>query len=67
MQRAENKKLLKNGYKNGVLVGYHLEKQEKLEQKKFKEFCKAVEFYLFEIPNQWKVLSRPLIICSQMS
>ena len=51
MQRAENKKLLKNGYKNGVLVGYHLETQVDLEQKNFKEFSKAVEFYSLEIPN----------------
>ena len=38
MQRAENKKLLKNGNKIGGLVGYHLEMQIDLKQKKLKNF-----------------------------
>ena len=55
VQRVENKKLLKNGNKIGVFVGYHLETQIDLKQK-IKKFCKVVEFYPLEIPNQWKVL-----------
>ena len=46
MQRAENKKLLKNGNKIGVLVGYHLEAPTQTQIKIFqRDFQKTVDFF----------------------